>query len=107
MASVPVEQALLFVVTCPPRPSSPPTQALAQLVIALSAALLPRRRTRPAFVSGTIHSPIVSIPPNEVPIIAAVFQSTAESGGRLGRRASLQQSMEAMTAYFIEVFEFL
>src|SRR5215472_6162843 len=107
IASVPVEQALLLVVTCPPKPKSPPTHALAQLDIALSAALLPSRRTRPAFVSGTTNSPMVSMPPSEVPMTAAVRQSTGESGLGMENPASCQQSTDAMTAYFIEEFVFL
>src|ERR1700676_968869 len=104
MASVPVPHALLLVVAWPPSPSKPLTHAVAQLAMTLSIALLPRRRTRPAFVSGTTNSPAVSIPPSEVPMMAAVFQSTGEfNGGRL-KPASRQHSPDAMIAYRMAVF---
>src|SRR5215467_13328772 len=105
-ASVPVAQALLFVVTWPPSPRRPPTQALAQLAMDRSAALLPKRRTRPAVVAGPTSSATVSAPPAHVPIMAAVFQSGLESDLRNGSPESRQQSTAATTAYFIERFEF-
>ena len=98
--------ALLFVVTCPPNPKSPPTHALMQLAIAFSAAVLPKRRTRPAFVSGATTSPMVSMPPEHVPMMAAVSQSGGESLRGTENPASRQQSMDAISAYFIEEFEF-
>src|SRR5262249_34374334 len=85
----------------------PPTPCMAQVAIDLSAALLPSRRARPALVSGTTTSPMVSMPPSDVPMTAAVFQSTDESAVLRASPASLQHSRAAMTAYFIDVFEFL
>src|SRR5450759_5971600 len=100
MASVPVVQALLLVVTCPPSARKPPTHALTELAIVCSTAALPRRRTLPSFTRGPTHSPTVSTPPIPVPMIAPVSQSTSSlPASGTANPASRQQSIAAMLAY--------
>ena len=99
MASVPVLQALELVVTWFPRASSPESRAETPLAITCSTTVLPKRRTFLALTSGTMRSPIVSIPPIPVPKIVPVSQSTvSEPRSGRSRPASVHASIAATAA---------
>src|ERR1019366_8371164 len=104
-ASVPVTQALEFVVTRFPRASSPPSRAVLALHCVCSGIVLPSRPTRPASVHGTSFWATVSMPPNTVPMIAPLSQSTSSTScAVLGRPASVHASMAAIAAYLMHAF---
>jgi hypothetical protein len=70
------------------------TRADTPLAITCSTAVLPRRRTLPASVTGPTLAPIVSMPPIPVPITAPLSQSTRhrrvrDARGPASRQASI------------------
>jgi hypothetical protein len=69
------------------------------LAITCSTAVLPRRRTFLASVSGTTFEPMVSMPPIPVPSTAPVSQFTSSdpAGGTVSP-PSFQASRAAMAA---------